>query len=153
MITDETVFILGAGTSAPYGFPLASGLRDDICLNLARDMGSLRERCKGDYGELFEPMRKIGEFVGRFQDSRIKSIDRWLGLNGDYRDIGKLAIVNVIVKREAFPELSTLVRIMGKSLLLTFDTNPSLSRATTCRVRPWLARLTRILSATSFKSG
>ena len=33
MITENTVFILGARASCPYGFPSGAGLRDDICCN------------------------------------------------------------------------------------------------------------------------
>jgi len=45
-------------------------------------------------------MQVAADFIDCFQKSRIRSIDRWLSLNGNYRDIGKLAIVNAIVKRE-----------------------------------------------------
>jgi len=31
MITQQTVFILGAGASAPYGYPTGAGLKDIIC--------------------------------------------------------------------------------------------------------------------------
>lgn len=100
MTSDETVFILGAGASAPYGYPIGTGLRDDICLNFTSDMSALQEKPGGDYGELKQLMRDAPDFIDCFRNSRIKSIDRWLGLNGGYRDIGKLAIVNAIVKRE-----------------------------------------------------
>ncbi len=100
MIKDYTVFILGAGASAPYGYPVGSGLRDDICLNFKSDMSALRERSGGDLGEIEESIKSIAEFVDCFQNSRVKSIDRWLGLNGSYREIGKVAIVNAIMKCE-----------------------------------------------------
>lgn len=45
-------------------------------------------------------MQAATDFIECFQKSRIQSIDRWLSLNGSYKDIGKLAIVNAIVKRE-----------------------------------------------------
>ena len=47
MIGDETVFILGAGASAPYGYPIGGGLRDDICLNFKSDMSALLEKYGG----------------------------------------------------------------------------------------------------------
>jgi len=100
MISEETIFVLGAGASAPYGYPLGSDLRDDIYLNFKSDMSALLERSGGDYGALKEPMQAATDFIESFQKSRIQSIDRWLSLNGSYRDIGKLAIVNAIVKRE-----------------------------------------------------
>ena len=100
MISDETVFILGAGASVPYGYPTGSELRDDICLNFKTDMSNLFQRSKGDYLELGDLMEGAADFVDCFQKSRIRSIDRWLSLNGKYKDIGKLAIVNAIVKLE-----------------------------------------------------
>jgi hypothetical protein len=45
-------------------------------------------------------MEGANDFVEHFQKSRIRSIDKWLSSNDRYRDIGKLAIVNAIVKRE-----------------------------------------------------
>lgn len=101
MISNDTVFILGAGASAPYGYPESSGdLRDDICLNFKTDISNLFKASKGDYWELGDLMGAADDFVERFQNSRNRSIDRWLSLNGRYKDIGKLAIVNAIVKRE-----------------------------------------------------
>lgn len=41
MISEDTVFVLGAGASAPYGYPIGSELRDDVCLNFMKDMKSL----------------------------------------------------------------------------------------------------------------
>jgi hypothetical protein len=102
MISNNTVFILGAGASAPYGYPKSSGeLRDDICLNFKTDMRNLFEKSKGDYLELGDLLtRDADDFIERFQNSRMRSIDSWLSLNKRYEDIGKLAIVNAIVKRE-----------------------------------------------------
>lgn len=101
MISNDTIFILGAGASAPYGYPESSSeLKDDICLNFKTDISDLFKASKGDYLELGDLMETADDFVERFQNSRIRSIDRWLSLNGRYKDIGKLAIVNAIVKRE-----------------------------------------------------
>jgi hypothetical protein len=50
MISKYTVFILGAGGSAPYGYPKSNGdLKDDICLNFKADMSNLFSTSKGDY--------------------------------------------------------------------------------------------------------
>lgn len=113
MISEETIFVLGAGASAPYGYPIGSELRDDICLNFKNDMSALLERSGGDYGALKEPMQAAADFIESFQKSRIQSINRWLSLNGSYRDIGKLAIVNAIVKRE-----QTRIAFEGKAKAL-----------------------------------
>jgi len=106
MISDCTVFILGAGASAPYGYPVGSGLRDDICLNFKTDMSVLSERSRGNLGEIEKYIDDIEDFVEHFQNSRVKSIDRWLGLNRRYREIGKLSIVNATIKCEHKTSLS-----------------------------------------------
>jgi len=36
MINDETVFVLSAGASVPYGYPTGIGLREDI-ISLLRE--------------------------------------------------------------------------------------------------------------------
>lgn len=101
MISNDTVFILGAGASAPYGYPKSSGdLKDDICLNFRNDMRMLFEKSKDEYWRLGDLVETADDFIKRFQKSRIRSIDKWLSFNGRYRDIGKLAIVNAIVKVE-----------------------------------------------------
>ncbi len=100
MISNGIVFILGAGASVPYGYPIGSQLRDDICLNFKKDMTGHKESSGGDYGPLKDLIQLVDDFVERFQNSRIRSIDKWLSLNEGYKDIGKLAIVNAIVKRE-----------------------------------------------------
>jgi glycosyltransferase involved in cell wall biosynthesis len=102
MISNDTLFVLGAGASAPYGYPKSSGdLKDDICLNFKTDMIKLLDRCKGDYLELGDLLtRDADDFIEHFQNSRIQSIDKWLSHNDRYREIGKLAIVNAIVKCE-----------------------------------------------------
>jgi hypothetical protein len=115
MISNETVFILGAGASAPYGYPTAGELRDDICLYFKSDMNDLFRESKGDYLQLADLVdAAASDFIDRFQTSRIRSIDRWLSLNGEYKDIGKLAIVNAIVKREQSNQLTFEGK--GKSL-------------------------------------
>lgn len=106
MITKNTVFILGAGASAPYGYPIGIGLRDDICLYFKADMDQLFERSKVDYLELSDLMEFVSDFIGHFQKSRIRSIDRWLSLNSNYKDIGKLAIVNATIKCESRIQLT-----------------------------------------------
>jgi hypothetical protein len=100
MITKNTVFILGAGASAPYGYPVGIGLRDDICLNFAQDIETLLRKSNTEYSYLMDLLELIPDFVQAFRMSRNKSIDRWLSVNPRYKEIGKLAIANSIVKHE-----------------------------------------------------
>jgi hypothetical protein len=90
MISNDTLFILGAGASAPYGYPKNSGdLKDDICLNFKVDMDKLFKTSKGDYLELQDLFFTDGDdFIEHFQNSRIRSIDSWLSYNSRYRTRG-----------------------------------------------------------------
>ena len=40
MIKTKTVFILGAGASCPYGFPLGTELRQEICQYYSADISN-----------------------------------------------------------------------------------------------------------------
>jgi hypothetical protein len=104
MIRDETVFILGAGASAPYGYPVGSAFKDDICLHFKSDIDSLMGSSQSS-NDLMDLVEQADEFTNSFQRSRVRSIDRWLSLNRHFANIGKLAIVNSIVKHENPNEL------------------------------------------------
>jgi len=49
---------------------------------------------------VLELMEEASEFIDKFRKSRNMSIDRWLSFNPHYKEIGKLAIANSIVKHE-----------------------------------------------------
>jgi hypothetical protein len=100
MIGKDAVFILGAGASAPYGYPVGAELKDDICLNFIQDMERLVAKSSSQYNGILDLLDLIPDFINAFKKSRIKSIDHWLSLNPRYRNIGKLAITNSIVKHE-----------------------------------------------------
>lgn len=91
MITQPTVLILGAGASLHYGYPLGYALRDCI-LNFQNT--SLCERSGvGNH-------RQLREFIDAFRQSRLYSIDAFLGLNTKYAEVGKLAIAAVLMNFE-----------------------------------------------------
>jgi hypothetical protein len=96
------VFILGAGASAPYGYPVGTAFKDDICLKFKSDIESLilSSGESSTASAMSDLVDQTDEFIGSFQGSRINSIDRWLSLNPRFGNIGKLAIVNSIVKCE-----------------------------------------------------
>ncbi len=100
MITKNTVFILGAGASAPYGYPVGIGLRDDICINFSQDIETLLRKSNTESSYLMDLLDLMPDFVKAFKGSRNKSVDRWLSVNPRYKEIGKLAIANSIVKHE-----------------------------------------------------
>lgn len=93
MITSKTVFILGAGASVPYGFPVGEALMKNIINNLDESM-------------LIEPFFKLGfkkeaidNFKTRLSSSRLKSIDSFLEhQSNDLKKLGKLTIAQELKK-------------------------------------------------------
>jgi hypothetical protein len=118
MITDKTVFILGAGSDNIYGFPTGSGLREYIIKDFINDLASVWDI----YNEpphpekyqyfLFNTHPQINakikrcfletapEFIDRFKNSSNLSIDLFLSRNQKFEEIGKLAIIIKILKAE-----------------------------------------------------
>jgi hypothetical protein len=94
MINNPIVFVLGAGASAPYGFPLGHELRRDLCgLSEAHSSwgNSLRNILCSDNNI---PADELINFGRVFRGSNTKSIDSFLAIenNKKYIEIGKLAI-------------------------------------------------------------
>lgn len=94
MIERKTVFVLGAGSSYPYGFPLGRDLRiriirsvEDIARFLDSKVGSLL------YAPAIELKRK-------FLNSSDLSIDWFLKKFPEYIEIGKYAIIDQILLSE-----------------------------------------------------
>ncbi|MBC8416161.1 MAG: hypothetical protein H8E11_07005 [Candidatus Cloacimonetes bacterium] len=95
MITEETVFILGAGASRPYGYPTGKELRYKICNNLIEDLisDSLIQKKTSFYDN-------IVEFTRTFAKSNNKSIDLFLTRNPNFEFFGKFSITYYILKSE-----------------------------------------------------
>lgn len=100
MIRRPTVLILGAGASQPYGFPVGSDLVDRICKDLldkdSSDAGfrwRLEERFSNRPGS-------VDAFAQALRNARTYSIDSFLETRSDYRDIGKAAIADVLLRTE-----------------------------------------------------
>lgn len=96
MILDrEVVFILGAGASKPYGFPLAYELGREALRWL--DKRSIRD-----------PLHKIGiddarieEFIHAFDESRCGSIDHFLQTRSEkYMDVGVAMLASILIAKE-----------------------------------------------------
>ncbi len=100
MITEETVFILGAGASAPYGYPTAAQLRVDIYSHTVRRIIDLfQPSTSKEIRDQWES--KAIKFEKTFEASGIDSIDKFLAINGEnFSDIGKLAIIMSIFEYE-----------------------------------------------------
>jgi len=100
MITDRTVFILGAGASKPYGFPTAAGLRKDIIYNFAQNF----IRAQADHNAVPETKvnlpKRYQNLIDIFKKSSTKSIDLFLSRNKHFSEIGKKIIAFLIASYE-----------------------------------------------------
>jgi len=96
MIRRPTVFVLGAGASAPYGFPLGTALTDGITWELTRDESPFRDDLQR-VGYRFAQLREFGQALaaaGRY------SIDDFLQDRPQFRELGKLAIARMLIPAE-----------------------------------------------------
>jgi hypothetical protein len=91
MINEDTVFILGAGASVPYGYPTGKGLRYYICEEFSR---KLKE------GSLKTLVSKAEELSNAFKKSSTPSIDLFLNRRKNFLAIGKLSIILSILDFE-----------------------------------------------------
>jgi hypothetical protein len=103
MIKENCVLILGAGASAPYGFPTGAGLKSVIC----NQFGAVWEKFVWDRhqtpisGDYIEEQNIIAKkFVNDFRKFDHDSIDLFLDIFTEYADIGKKAIFLTILEAE-----------------------------------------------------
>lgn len=99
MITNLTVFVLGAGASMPYRFPSGAILRRNLCKLLEAD-ARLRY-----ISEVVRPFgfntEDVRTFADTFRRSGIASIDAFLGRRGEFVELGKLLIAIEIIQYES----------------------------------------------------
>ncbi|MHC4328100.1 MAG: hypothetical protein ACYSWW_08280 [Planctomycetota bacterium] len=96
MIKVRTVLVLGAGASAPFGFPTGKGLTDQISspdfnntkgpLDVLKDIG-------------FDT-KDIGDFVNALSMSGRPSVDAFLEYRDDFVEIGKATIAALLLPIE-----------------------------------------------------
>jgi hypothetical protein len=91
MIKRKTVFVLGAGASCPFGFPTGQGLRSIICGQLAR--GHL----KSEMERLGYNDKELGQFRLEFERSAVTSIDAFLAMGPEFKEIGRRMIVAALL--------------------------------------------------------
>lgn len=102
MTTRPTVLILGAGASAPFGFPLGRGL-------LLRVVGGIRRKESNPYERLLAcgfPGDHILNFADELDVSMQLSVDAFLENRPEFLDVGKAAIVAALIPYEAESNLN-----------------------------------------------
>ncbi len=91
MIRNETVFILGAGASIPYGFPSGASLVEGI-IDGCNDETSI-------FGQMF-PQDLRRKFSQALELSFAPSIDDFLEKRSEFMEIGKAAICSQLIRKE-----------------------------------------------------
>lgn len=135
MIQQETVFILGAGASKPYGFPTGPELKTNILklpVQSYLESAKLRKTNPG-----FSPVwnylinefaeRDILAFFSDLKKSGFSSVDAFLEHRNEYIDIGKTLIAMELIKYEdenflySKPEESWYQYLYHNKLRASFD--------------------------------
>jgi len=89
MITEKTVFVLGAGASKPYGFPTALELRKNIIYDFPDMFKSSFAEFNGVPLDKVDLRKDLEELINTFKYSSTKSIDLFLSRNKRFYEIGK----------------------------------------------------------------
>ncbi|MHC4477051.1 MAG: hypothetical protein ACYTEL_15500 [Planctomycetota bacterium] len=99
MINKETVLVLGAGASIPYGFPSGQGLIDLICEG-DLDFKRVLAEAGLDSGEV-----SVAGFMRALREADPESIDVFLANNPEFQKLGKTAIAATLLPLERESEL------------------------------------------------
>lgn len=99
MIRRRTVLILGAGASQPYRFPIGSELVDQICSEILDAPGrtGLITRLEDQY---VASAGDAARFAEALRGARTYSIDAFLETKRRFRELGKAAIADVLLRAE-----------------------------------------------------
>jgi len=114
VITKQTTFILGAGASLPYGFPLGNGLVNQILTNNEVQIQLHRT-------ESFSK-DEVAEFLDSLDGCQLLTIDRWLAKNPRMRSIGRAAIAAAIIHCERHARLAPQERDVDRWFPVLWDT-------------------------------
>jgi len=95
MIERETVFVLGAGASKPYGFPVGRDLLKSVVKDLQEAESPMYKVINSIIKE-----KDIAEFCHNLHRSRLPSIDAFLERRPEFLHIGKLSIAYAIIHHE-----------------------------------------------------
>lgn len=99
MIENNTVLVLGAGASIPYGFPSGLQLKAHICKAIKKKNSIYEDLLLNKDEELVE------DFYNNLLLSSEMSIDAFLEHNEKYFEIGRRAIANILLRKEIHNEM------------------------------------------------
>jgi hypothetical protein len=108
MISNKTVFILGAGAHIPYGFPSGKALIKDVIASLSHSkinpylsLTTLPQRCGIDPMDVQDS--NLGNFINALSNAGQASIDTFLNSNqhmSGFDIVGKIGISQTLLKIE-----------------------------------------------------
>jgi len=103
VIEKQTVLILGAGGSMPYGFPSGSGLRRAIIeqLDKERITSGGNTPLSGALRDTGFPPSELFEFRDELLEADTTSIDVFLERRAEFLDVGKAAIAATLIPLES----------------------------------------------------
>jgi hypothetical protein len=97
VINESTCFILGAGASQPYGFPLGRQLLELLCSVLDGEQSPIRRMIL----DLGVEAKEIKDFTNALYHSGFGSIDTFLERRPEFTDIGRLTVALKLSQAEA----------------------------------------------------
>ncbi|MFA6978634.1 MAG: hypothetical protein WC209_04840 [Ignavibacteriaceae bacterium] len=101
MLRKKTVFILGAGASAPYKFPTADGLKKQIINESSSLLSSFNDAGNKIFVRYLDKKPIYYEdFIEGYNKAKTISIDLYLNINPHLADFGKMAIAVCLNKAE-----------------------------------------------------
>ena len=100
MITEKTVFVLGAGASKPYGFPLGQELADEMIRLLNPNPTDNQPRVTAVVRAADCKVSDLVSFLNDLRDSQVESVDAFLEHRPDLVPVGKHAIAAMLLFAE-----------------------------------------------------
>lgn len=101
MIKTETVFVLGAGASKPYGFPTGAELRTRICTELMLGYAAFERLTECGHNQT-----DIEHFRASFEQSAVASIDMFIAFRSEFKEIGEHTIATLLLPAEKLTNLT-----------------------------------------------
>jgi hypothetical protein len=109
MFGRKTLFVLGAGASKPYGFPVARELKTEICDDILYENEKFKERVNNFVGggeiRRREWWDRAKSFAEDFSKSPVSSVDSFLEGRREFEDIGKMCISIQLIPYESIDDL------------------------------------------------
>jgi hypothetical protein len=116
MIERKTLFILGAGASYPYGFPVGSDLRRYLCHDYSKEF--IRTFKNNEYlnnPEKTELSRANQNMAIKLEADPESTIDEFISRNPDLADIARMAIIFTFITAERNSYLPGMVKKRGEN--------------------------------------